>query len=104
MSITTQTAQEIKTYFERRRSDVVALARRLVEAESPSGDAEGSRAVAALLVGVAREITSVSTFERISAREGYGEHLRFKAFGGAERGILIVGHTDTVHPRGSVGA
>jgi len=106
MSITPQTAGEIKTYFERRRADVTALARRLVELESPSGDAAGSRAVAALLVGVAREIPSVSTFEMIGAREGYGEHVRFKAFGGgrADRGILIVGHSDTVHPRGSVGA
>ncbi|HEX7174470.1 MAG TPA: M20/M25/M40 family metallo-hydrolase, partial [Pyrinomonadaceae bacterium] len=105
MSITPQTAGQIKTYFERRQTDVIALVRRLVELESPSGDADGSRAVAALLVGVAREIPSVWTFEKISARESYGEHVRFKAFGGGERGrgILIVGHTDTVHPRGSVG-
>jgi glutamate carboxypeptidase len=40
-----------------------------------------------------------------TAYEGYGEHLRIEAFGGAgEPPNLFIGHTDTVHPRGSLAA
>lgn len=95
---------EIKAYFARRERAVVDLARALVEAESPSGDAEGSRAVAALLEDALRSVPSVSSVERIEARDGYGTHLRARAFVDAEGpgGLLVLGHTDTVHPRGSL--
>jgi glutamate carboxypeptidase len=104
MSITSQTASQLKSYFERRRPDVIALARRLVEIESPSGDVEGSLGVASLIEAAAREIASVRSIERIRAGGDYGEHVRIRAFGGGgdARGVLILGHTDTVHPRGSV--
>jgi glutamate carboxypeptidase len=93
-------------HFDGSQAEVIALARALVEAESPSGDGEGSRAVVSLLAEVARGIAAVSSVERIPAREGFGEHLRLRAFteGTGGRGVLILGHTDTVHPRGSVGA
>lgn len=94
---------EVADYFERVRPRVIDLARALVECESPSGDADGSRAVVGLLEEAANEIEAVNSVERIPARDGFGEHMRVRAFGGGahERGILIVGHTDTVHPRGS---
>ena len=97
---------ELKTYFERRLPEFIALTRALVEQESPSGDSEGSRAVVALIESAAREIDGVSSVERIMAAHDYGEHLRIRAFAeqSAARGLLIVGHTDTVHPRGSVSA
>lgn len=93
-------------YFASRQGDVLALIRALVEAESPSGDAEGSRAVVGLLEGVAQSLKSVNSIERIPARENFGEHLRIRAFGNAanwgEPTLLLLGHTDTVHARGSI--
>lgn len=99
-------ANAIKTYFERRSSEVVSFAKELVERESPSGDAEGSREVVSLLEGSARGVDSVSSVERIEAQSGYGEHIRIKAFAKepSDGNVLIIGHTDTVHPRGSLRA
>ncbi|MCA1630526.1 MAG: M20 family metallopeptidase [Acidobacteria bacterium] len=92
-------------YFARREVDVLALTRSLVERESPSGDLEGSRAVVELLEREARGITSVSSATRVPVGD-YGEHLLVEAFGsgggGDERTTLLLGHTDTVHPRGSL--
>jgi glutamate carboxypeptidase len=90
-------------YFAGRREEIVALARALVEAESPSGDEAGNKAVVSLLTVAAEAISGVTTIERI-ASENYGEHLRVTAFADAPeaKSILILGHTDTVHPRGSL--
>jgi glutamate carboxypeptidase len=88
-----------------RHSEMLALVRSLVETESPSGDEEGSRAVAELLAKAAREIAVVSSVELIESPD-YGVHLRLRAFedasGSASGSILLIGHTDTVHPRGSL--
>jgi glutamate carboxypeptidase len=95
------TAREL---FESRRGEMLALARAIVEAESPSGDLEGSRAVVQLLAQAAQTIGCVNTVERIES-PGYGEHLRIRAFTdrAEESGtILLIAHTDTVHPRGSI--
>jgi glutamate carboxypeptidase len=50
-------------------------------------------------------MTPVRTIERISS-EDYGEHFRLEAFDQGDTGgakpIVIIGHTDTVHPRGSL--
>jgi glutamate carboxypeptidase len=91
-------------FLESRRSQMLALTRALVETESPSGDVEGSRAVVGLLAEAARKIEGVTSVERIES-PGYGEHLRVCAFGEARDvsgSILLIGHTDTVHPRGSL--
>ncbi|MBC8029167.1 MAG: M20 family metallopeptidase [Pyrinomonadaceae bacterium] len=89
-------------YFLGRQDAIVAFARALVEAESPSGDEAGSKAVVSLLSAAAAGSSPVTTNERI-ASENYGEHLRVIAFGDSrEKPIVILGHTDTVHPRGSV--
>lgn len=104
-------AGDLLDYFNRREGSVLALTRSLVERESPSGDLEGSRSVVELLERAAGEIGGVMNIARIPV-EGYGEHLRIEAFdpgraGGCApatdvRTTLILGHTDTVHPRGSV--
>lgn len=103
MTTQAQQAGEIKSYFARRERAVIDFARALVEAESPSGDGEGSRAVAALLEESLRAVPAVASVERVAARDGYGEHLRARAFADAPggRGVVVLGHTDTVHPRGS---
>jgi glutamate carboxypeptidase len=94
----------IDEYFRKRQTDILSLTRALVEEESPSGDEAGSRAVVSLLAAEARTIAPVTTIERISNGQ-YGEHLRLRAFDGGDsrvKPIVILGHTDTVHPRGSL--
>jgi glutamate carboxypeptidase len=101
---TKQMAKALYGFFESRQEEILKLTRALVETESPSGDLEGSRAVVSLLEQASGKIDGITSFERISS-PNYGEHLRIRAFNGghSESGsILIIGHTDTVHPRGSV--
>jgi len=88
-----------------RQNEILGSICKLVEAESPSGDFEGSRAVVDLLVETARTIPAISSVERIPI-PGHGEHLLVQAFGSQaedSRGTLLLGHTDTVHPRGTLG-
>jgi len=100
LSISNTTA--LKDYFLARQEAIVAFARALVETESPSGDEAGSKAVVSLLAAAAAGISQFSMIERV-ASENYGEHLRVTAFGDSrEKPIIILGHTDTVHPRGSL--
>lgn len=106
MTTQTQTAmlQKIKERVAVRLDEMLNLTRRLVECESPSGDAAGSRAVVDLLVSAAQGIDSLQTVERIEVPD-YGEHLRLAFFSpDAEKSsrTLILGHTDTVHPRGTI--
>jgi glutamate carboxypeptidase len=102
MKLTDSHITALGDYFLGRQEAIVAFARALVETESPSGDEAGSKAVASLLSAAAAGINQVTTNERI-ASERYGEHLRVIAFGDSrEKPIVILGHTDTVHPRGSL--
>ncbi|HKS29889.1 MAG TPA: M20 family metallopeptidase [Pyrinomonadaceae bacterium] len=102
--ITKETAAGLRSFFSERQGAWLSLVRALVETESPSGDVKGSRAVVSLLEDAARSIGGSVEVERIPA-EGYGEHLRVRAFKGKEESrLLIVGHTDTVHPRGTISA
>ena len=96
-------AQQIFERFQTRQADIESFIRALVEVESPSGDEDGSRAVVDLLVDAARSVACVDAVERVDV-PGYGQHLVVKAFGGESNAgqILIVGHTDTVHSRGSL--
>jgi len=96
----------MRDFVARRQGELVDLICRLVEIESPSGDVRGSRAAVDLLEDVARTIPSVSSIERVASPD-YGEHLRIRAFCDDARGdgaTLILGHTDTVHPRGTLDA
>jgi glutamate carboxypeptidase len=98
-------AGEFLRHFGARRERLLSLARALCEAESPSGDAEGSRAVVGLLEESARGLEGFASWGRVAVPDGYGEHFRLRAFDEGrkeERAILLLGHTDTVHPRGSL--
>jgi glutamate carboxypeptidase len=100
------TPDRLLDHFRRREGELLALVGALVERESPSGDAAGSRAVVELLEREARGIEAVSGVARVGV-EDYGEHLLIEAFGsggGDGRTTLLLGHTDTVHPRGSLAA
>lgn len=103
MELSSSNITALSNYFVGHKDKIVAFARALVEAESPSGDEAGSKAVVSLLAAAAEAIGGVTTIERIVS-EKYGEHLRVTAFADApeSKSILILGHTDTVHPRGSL--
>ena len=96
-------ANQILNTLQAKQADIETFIRTLVETESPSGDEKGSRAVVDLIAGKARGVDCVDGVERVDVPE-FGQHLVIKAF--TERGdagqILLVGHTDTVHSRGSV--
>jgi len=96
-------AAVLRDHFVSRQHELLSLTCALVETESPSGDKDGSSAVVTLLASAAGSINAVSSVERIASEE-FGEHLRIRAF--AEKNdmvpILILGHTDTVHARGSI--
>ena len=93
----------LRDHFAARQDHLLSFIRALVETESPSGDEAGSRAVVTLLAEEAKTIAAVNSVERIPV-PGFGEHLRIRAYAeaGDERPIVLLGHTDTVHPRGSV--
>jgi glutamate carboxypeptidase len=75
--------------------------RRLVEAESPTGDVQAIERVAELVEAEARAAGGV--VKRVAA-PGLGAHLvaRFPGREGLEP-VLILGHMDTVHPIGAFG-
>jgi len=98
----------LREYFARREGEVLSLVRALVEAESPSGDVEGNESVVSLLIEAAQQI-GVKTEVTLEDAPGYGSHLWVRAFGAESDtpdlpATLILGHTDTVHPRGSLRA
>jgi glutamate carboxypeptidase len=103
MKISDSNITALSNYFAGRKDAIVAFSRALVEAESPSGDEAGSKAVVSLLAAAAEAISGVTKIERVPS-ENYGEHLRVRAFGDSPKAkpIVILGHTDTVHPRGSL--
>ncbi len=103
-SFSKSTAKSLLEYFSRRQGEIIDLVRELVEIESPSGDAESSKQVVDLLAHSAESIDCINSIERIESR-GYGVHLLIRAFvrDDAESGTtLMIGHTDTVHDRGSL--
>lgn len=101
--LTRETAALLRDHFTAREHELLALTCALVESESPSGDKDGSSAVVSLLASAAGSISSISSVERITSEE-FGEHVRIHAFAGDSNNkpIIILGHTDTVHPRGAI--
>ncbi len=99
-------AAALRAYLAARQAETLALTRALVELESPSGDLAGSRAVVTLLADAARDLPGVTSVERLPV-EKYGEHLRIQFYADAPPDTsttLLLGHTDTVHARGSLAA
>jgi len=95
--------QALREHFTARQHEVLALTCALVENESPSGDQDGSSAVVSLLASAAGSIGAVNSVERIASEE-FGEHILIRAFANnaSNAPIMILGHTDTVHPRGAI--
>ena len=102
IELTRENLKTLRDHFVSRQHELLALTCALVEAESPSGDKDGSSAVVSLLANAAGSINAVTSVERITSEE-FGEHLRIKAFtDNNSPPIVILGHTDTVHPRGAI--
>jgi len=93
----------LRDHFITRQHELLALTCALVETESPSGDKDGSADVVSLLASAAGSISAVSSVERVTS-EDFGEHVRIRAFAADNNAapIVILGHTDTVHPRGAI--
>src|SRR6266536_992912 len=101
--LTREKAIALRDHFITRQHELLALTCALVETESPSGDKDGSSDVVSLLASAAGSIAAVNSVERITG-EDFGEHIRIRAFAGENNAapIVILGHTDTVHPRGAI--
>ncbi len=91
-------AREFLKYFQDEQTKTLNLIREIVEIESPSRDIAGSRAVVEFLEKEVSKISSDFKVEKVFV-ENYGEHLIIRAFQLNEKPILVLGHTDTVHPR-----
>lgn len=86
-------------YFESRSESIIELIRAIVEIESPSHDPGGSRAVADWIEREAHATVGDVTVERTAVDDG--EHLVLRAFEDDGKPVLLLGHTDTVHPVGT---
>ncbi|MBS1795470.1 MAG: M20 family metallopeptidase [Acidobacteria bacterium] len=92
--------QNFLDFFQNTQERIIRRIQQLVEIESPSRDEAGSRMAAAWIADEARKISGDFKIERILA-ESYGEHLIVRAFPSEQKPVLLLGHTDTVHPRGT---
>ena len=78
----------------------------LVEIESPSGDVTGSHLIAATWTALAHQTGAPCSVEMLDVPI-YGRHLRARFFSDcatSDGTLLLLGHTDTVHPIGSLAA
>jgi len=91
--------REILTYFQDRQAAIVSLIGETVNIESPSHDATRSRQVAAWVEQQALATGADVTIERVPVDDG--EHLIIRAFPGDAKPVMLLGHTDTVHPVGT---
>ena len=101
--LTVEQVIALRDHFIARQHELLALTCALVETESPSGDKDGSSDVVSLLASAAGSISAVTSVERVTS-EDFGEHVRIRAFAGDSDAapIVLLGHTDTVHPRGAI--
>ena len=100
------TAESLLTHFTTRRAEILRQIRALVEIESPSWDVAGSQRVVAQIAEFVADLPLPATLERIDA-PNCGQHLRLRFFtdcAQSDGALLLLGHTDTVHPRGTLAA
>ena len=79
---------------------MIEMIHEIVEIESPSFDVVRSTSLVDCLDSLFRETGAEVSIERRPA-EGYGEHLIVRAFPGDGKPVLLLGHSDTVHPVGA---
>ena len=94
-------SKKLLRYFQNRLGKITDSISEIVEIESTSRDIAGSKNVVDWIENKAKQIFPDAEFERIFA-ENYGEHLIIRLFKEAnEKPILLLGHSDTVHPAGT---
>ena len=91
---------ETKGYFDARSQAIIDSIGEIVEIESPSNYADGSRKVVDWIVTQIDGLSPDIAIERVAV-DGVGEHLIIRAFAGDAKPVLVLGHTDTVHPVGA---
>jgi glutamate carboxypeptidase len=91
---------EVVEHFNIRRDAILEQIREIVELESPSHDVARNRAVSAWVEAEALKTGVDLSIEKFPADE-YGDHLVIRAFPSDEKAVLLLGHTDTVHPVGT---
>ncbi|CAN5662995.1 M20 family metallopeptidase [soil metagenome] len=94
------TPPETLEYFEGRRDAILNEIREIVDIESPSHNVERSRVVNDWIAARVAAIPADFAIESYPA-DGFGDHLVIRAFPGDAKPVLLLGHTDTVHPVGS---
>ena len=92
--------REILGYFESRHDAIVAAIADIVDIESPSYNIQQSKRVVDCVVDMFHGLPIELDVERQFA-EANGEHLIIRSFASGERPVLLLGHTDTVHPIGT---
>ncbi len=87
-------------YFAARHDQLLSVARALVERESPTRDAT---AAAELIAEIRRRLEAAGAAIRLVESEN-GPHLlaRFDGDSAAGRPVMLLGHVDTVWPRGTL--
>ncbi len=92
-------AVEVLEYFQDRQESIIELIREIVNIESPSRNAEQSRVVVDWIEKQACSTGVDVSIERVLVENG--EHVVIRAFAADTKPILLLGHTDTVHPIGT---
>ena len=90
----------ILEHFQGRKEQIVRQIQQIVEIDSPSNDPSGIAAVADWLESRLEKVPAVTSVERVHA-EGFGDHVILRAFEGDAKAAMMLGHIDTVHPRGT---
>lgn len=93
------TPAEILQYFSGRQDAIVSLIREIVDIESPSHDSQRSREVVDWIERQALGTGADVKVERVSVDDG--DHVVIRVFPGDGKPVLLLGHTDTVHPVGT---
>ncbi len=85
-------------YFQGQRGRMVEMIQRLVEMESPSDD---KPSVDRLVNFLAKEYRSIGAKAKIHPVQNFGNHLQVE-MGAGKPQVLVLGHTDTVWPKGTL--
>jgi len=94
------TPNDILEYFGRRQEAMTESIREIVDIESPSYDIQQNRKVVDCLVEMFVDAVPELTIDREPSSD-HGDHLIVRSFSSGQRGTLLLGHTDTVHPVGT---
>jgi glutamate carboxypeptidase len=95
----TAEAQRRLAYFNKRRDEIVATIRELVEIESPS---DNKAAVDRVAEAVAEKFSRLGGEVRFHRVKDFGSHLQVNFGGKSAKPVLLLGHYDTVYPLGTL--